>query len=210
MGPERTSQSLWRVRVPVLQEIIQSMNLQCSVFIATSLDGFIARPNGSIDWLESLNKTVPANEDCGYAHFMDSVDALVMGRRTLETTLTFPQWPYGEKPVLVVSRTLQRLPSHIPAQVELTQATPADITLDASSRGWKRLYIDGGELVQSFLRSGLLTDLTITTVPVLLGSGRRLFGELERDVSVRLKSSVSYPFGFVQSFYEVMRWHSKP
>ena len=184
------------------------MTMHCSAFIAMSLDGFIARSDGSIDWLESLNKTVPSNEDCGYAHFMDSVDALVIGRRTFETMLTFPQWPHGEKPVLVLSRSLQRLPSHLPAQVELSRAAPEEIAFDANSRGWRRLYIDGGELVQSFLRSGLLTDLTITTVPVLLGSGRRLFGELERDVSVRLKSSVAYPFGFVQSVYEVAREHA--
>ena len=186
------------------------MNLHCSVFIATSLDGFIARSNGSIDWLESLNKAAPVGEDCGYAQFMEGVDALIMGRRTFETILTFPQWPYGEKPVLVVSRTLQRVPSHLPAQVELTRAAPVEIAFHARSRGWRRLYIDGGELVQSFLRAGLLTELTITTVPVLLGSGRRLFGELERDVSVRLKSSVSYPFGFVQSVYEVTQGHSTP
>ena len=181
------------------------MNPHCSVFIATSLDGFIARSNGSIDWLESLNKSVPAGEDCGYAHFMEGVDALIMGRRTFETILTFPQWPYGEKPVLVVSRTLQRLPSLLPSQVELTRATPAEIAFNANSRGWRRLYIDGGELVQSFLRAGLLSELTMTTVPVLLGSGRRLFGELEQDVLLRLKSSVAYPFGFVQSVYEVMQ-----
>ncbi len=186
------------------------MNLHCSAFIATSLDGFIARSNGSIDWLESLNKAVPAGEDCGYSHFMEGVDALIMGRHTFETILTFPQWPYGEKPVLVVSRTLQHLPAHLPAHVEITRAEPAEIALYANSRGWRRVYIDGGELVQSFLRADLLTELTITTVPVLLGSGRRFFGELERDVSVRLKSSVSYPFGFVQSVYEVMQRRSTP
>lgn len=185
------------------------MKLHCSVFIATSLDGFIARSNGSIDWLESLNQAAPLGEDCGYAHFMEGVDALIMGRRTFETILTFPQWPYGDKPVLVVSRNLQRLPSHLPPQVELTRAAPEEIAFNATSRGWHRLYIDGGELVQSFLRAGLLSELTITTVPVLLGSGRRLFGELERDVSVRLKSSVAYPFGFVKSVYEVMQGHSR-
>ncbi len=181
------------------------MTPRCSVFIATSLDGYIARSNGSVDWLDALNKTVPEGEDCEYARFMASVDALVMGRHTFETVLSFREWPYGEKPVLIASRSLKSLPAHLPAQVELTSQAPASLVTQARARGWHRLYVDGGELVRSFLRAGLITDLTITTVPVLLGSGRRLFGELEEDLSVRLLSSVAYPFGFVQSVYEVNR-----
>jgi dihydrofolate reductase len=179
------------------------MTLQCSVFIATSLDGFIARTDGSIDWLEAANKTVPPGEDCGYGQFMGSVDALVMGRRTFETVAKFPEWPYGNKPVWVVSRSLQHLPSDLPPQVELTCDAPAMLVSQARTRGWERLYIDGGELIQSFLRDRLLTDLTITTVPVLLGAGRRLFGELGCDLPMRLLSSRAYPFGFVQSVYAV-------
>lgn len=177
------------------------MNLDCSVFIATSLDGYIARNDGSIDWLEAVNALVPLGEDCGYAAFMSSVDALVMGSGTFEKVVSFSEWPYGEKPVWVVSNTLNRLPAHLPSQVQLVRGTPNEIASMAKQSGYKRLYIDGGRLIQSFLREGLMTELTITTIPVLLGSGRALFGPLDSDVKLELVSSRSFPFGFVQSTY---------
>lgn len=179
------------------------MTLHCSVFIATSLDAYIARDDGSIDWLEAANATVPPGEDCGYADFMDSVDALVMGSGTFEKVLSFADWPYGEKPVWVVSRTLTHIPAHLPALVRLLHGTPGEITSLAQQQGYKRLYIDGGKLIQSFLQDGLITELTVTTIPVLLGSGRALFGRLARDVKLGLVASRSYPFGFVQSTYQV-------
>ncbi len=181
------------------------MTLHCSVFIATSLDGYIARDDGSIDWLEAANATVPPGEDCGYADFMASVDALVMGSGTFEKVLSFADWPYGEKPVWVVSRTLTHIPAHLPAQVRLLHGTPGEITSLAQQQGYKRLYIDGGKLIQSFLQDGLVTELTVTTIPVLLGSGRALFGRLARDVKLGLVASRSYSFGFVQSTYQVIR-----
>lgn len=179
------------------------MSLRCSVFIATSLDGYIARSDGSIDWLEAANTTVPQGEDCGYGEFMSSVDVLVMGRGTFETVLSFPAWPYGDKPVWVVSRTLTSLPTTLPPQVRLMNDAPFEIVSIAGQCGHRRLYVDGGQLIQAFLRDGLITDLTVTTIPVLLGAGRTLFGTLSRDVTLKLVSSKSYPFGFVQSTYQV-------
>lgn len=177
------------------------MSVRCSVFIATSLDGYIARQDGAIDWLEQANASVPPGEDCGYAQFMASVDALVMGRNTFEQVLTFPQWPYGEKPVWVVSCSLSVLPAGLPPQVMLKSDDPRVLVGEAQALGYRRLYIDGGRLIQAFLRAGLIGDLTITTVPVLLGSGRPLFGSA--GAALRLQSSRAYPFGFVQSVYEV-------
>lgn len=181
------------------------MPLHCSVFIATSLDGFIARPDGDIDWLEQANGRVPPGEDCGYADFMSTVDVLVMGRNTFEQVLTFPEWPYADKPVWVVSRTLTRLPAHLPVSVRLLAQTPHELVAQARELGYKRLYIDGGRLIQSFLREGLITDLTITAIPVLIGQGRSLFGASRADIALKLVSSHAYPFGFVQSVYEVQR-----
>lgn len=177
--------------------------MRISVFIATSLDGYIAREDGSIDWLEEANKVVPAGEDCGYAAFMSTVDLLVMGSGTFEKVLGFPAWPFGDKPVWVVSQTLEALPDHVPPQVRLAKGTVQQIAAQALQLGYQRLYVDGGKLIQSFLREGLITDLTVTTIPILLGAGRALFGALPWDVALALVSSVAYPFGFVQSTYAV-------
>jgi dihydrofolate reductase len=181
------------------------MTLRCSVFIATSLDGYIARPDGAIDWLEKANGCVPPGEDCGYAEFMSTVDAIVMGRNTFEQVLTFPDWPYADTPVWVVSRTLKQLPPHLPQQVRLMAEEPRRLVARAHELGYGRLYIDGGRLIQSFLREGLITDLTITTIPVLIGQGRPLFGDTGSDIPLQLVSSRAYPFGFVQSVYAVQR-----
>lgn len=181
------------------------MDLRCSVFIATSLDGFIAREDGGIDWLEAANAAVPPGEDCGYARFMASVDALVMGSGTFGKVLSFPEWPYGDKQVWVLSRTLARLPGQLPPSVRLLRDSPREVAARARRQGLRRLYVDGGQVIQSFLREGLVSDITLTTIPVLLGGGRPLFGALSGDVALALESSHGYPFGFVQSTYRVAR-----
>lgn len=177
----------------------------CAVFIATSLDGYIARADGRIDWLERANATVTPGEDCGYAAFMASVDALVMGRRTFETVLAFPEWPYGEKPVYVLSQTLTALPPRLPPSVTLHALAPEALVALARERGHRRLYVDGGATIRAFLAAGLIDELTVTVIPVLLGSGRPLFGELPADVWLEHAETLSYPFGFVQSRYRRSR-----
>ena len=179
------------------------MRPQCSVFIATSLDGFIARADGRIDWLEAANTTIPAGEDCGYAAFFASVDGMVMGRGTFETVLSFPTWPYGEKPVYVLSRTLAQLPQAVPPTLSLTSEPPTELLERLYAQGHRHLYVDGGRTIQGFLSAGLIQELTITVIPVLLGAGRPLFGPLWADVALELVSSREYPFGFVQSRYRV-------
>lgn len=177
---------------------------RCSVFIATSLDGYISRPDGSIDWLLAANADVPAGEDCGYGSFMATIDAILMGRGTFETVLGFPEWPYASTPVWVMSRSLPALPDHLPPTVSLCRLDPADAVAHAQVQGHARLYVDGGQLIQSFLRAGLIHDMTITRIPVLLGAGRPLFGTTPQDIPLQLRSSQAYPFGFVQSVYDVV------
>lgn len=179
------------------------MSTKLSVFIAISLDGYIARHDGSLDWLERANATVPAEEDCGYADFMQTVDAIVMGRATFEKVLSFPDWPYGSMPVYVLSSTISRLPIGVPSSVHLLNATLLDVVKITAEAGHRHLYIDGGQTIQAFLRAGLITDLMITVIPVLIGSGIELFGELDGDLNVSLLSSHSWPFGYVQSHYTV-------
>ena len=176
---------------------------QCSVFVAVSLDGFIARPDGGIDWLEQANKLIPPGEDCGFAEFMAGIDALVMGRATFQQVLAFPEWMYGDKPVYVLSRTLTSLPAATPSTVQLHALDPREMARLAAAHGRNRLYIDGGRTIQGFLAAGLIRDLTITVIPVLLGSGLPLFGKLSADVPLTHVSTKVFPFGFVQSRYNI-------
>lgn len=177
---------------------------RCSVFIATSLDGYIAREDGSIDWLNRMDERIPSGEDCGYGAFIATVDALVMGRKSFDTVLAFGTWPYGEMPVVVLSRSLDALPAGVRATVSLERGEPREVAERLGRRGYRHLYIDGGETIREFLRAGLIDEITVTTIPVLLGSGRPLFGPVSADVPLELIDSRAYPFGFVQHRYRVL------
>lgn len=179
------------------------MRAKASVFIATSLDGFISRPDGSIDWLEKVNATIPEGEDCGYKAFMESVDVLVMGRNTFEQVVAFDPWPYGDKPVVVLSSKPLTLPAKCPPQVTTSSETPEALVERLSSEGIQHLYVDGGVTIQRFLRAGLINAITVTLIPVLLGEGKPLFAALGRDQALVLKKCNAYPFGLVQVTYEV-------
>ena len=171
--------------------------VKASVFIATSLDGFIARTNGELDWLPP-----GGGEPHGYDEFMATVDALVVGRKTFETALTFGTWPYGAKPVFVLStRTLAPAPPG--AAVERMSGAPAEIVSQLAARGVRHAYVDGGITIQGFLQAGLIQRLIITRVPVLLGAGIPLFGALQRDVVLRHVGTRQYAGGLVQSEYVV-------
>ena len=179
---------------------------KCSVFIATSLDGFISRKDGDIDWLNEASATVPKGEDTGFGEFMSSVDALVMGRNTFDQVLSFGvAWPYGSTPVIVLNRTLKHLPDGVPDTVSLTADDPATLVQRLSDEGINHLYIDGGLTIQNFLSAGLIDEITITTIPIIIGEGKPLFGSLSSDVKLELISSQGYDFGFVQSKYRVVK-----
>lgn len=176
---------------------------KCSVFIATSLDGYIARSDGNIDWLDQANAVVPKGEDCGYSDFMSTVDALVMGRNTFEQVSAFPVWPYGKTPVVVLSRTINKLPATSPATVFLSSDSPSQLVKQLSAKGLEHLYVDGGLTIQSFLQAGLIDEMIITIIPVLLGEGLPLFRKLDHDVQLECMSSKYYEFGFLQCKYRV-------
>jgi dihydrofolate reductase len=170
--------------------------MNVSVFIGTSVDGFIARPNGELDFLP------PGGEPHGYAEFMESVDALVIGRKTYETVLAFETWPYDEKPVFVLS-TRSLAPAPAGAVVEHLSGEPAEIVSQLDARGIKHIYVDGGITIQRFLRAGLIQRLIITRVPVLIGDGVSLFGSLPHDVRLEHVATRYYPSGLVQTEYRV-------
>lgn len=179
--------------------------MRVSVYIATSLDGFIARENGELDWLPGSDGTSDqSGEDFGYHEFMDSVDVLIMGRNTFETVLSFGiEWPYSEKRVIVLSSQPLQIPSDLPATVESSSCSPAELLQKLSEAGYQRAYIDGGKAVQSFLTAGLIQDMIITRIPVLIGSGLPLFGPIDNDQKLRHINSRTFENGFVQSEYEL-------
>ncbi|NQV15060.1 dihydrofolate reductase [bacterium] len=180
------------------------MKLKSSVFIATSLDGFIAGPNGELDWLDAANTSVPDGEDCGFQVFMDSIDVLIMGKKTYEQVMAFAEWPYGSKQVIVLSRNKVQIPPELIQTVSDSSESPEILYKRLSSEGKKRLYIDGGITIQRFLAAGLINDLTITVIPVLLGVGIPLFGEINSAIVLKQIAAKNYDFGFVQLTYEVI------
>ena len=171
-----------------------------SVFIATSLDGFIARDDGRLDWLPVPE---PGGEDYGYHDFLASVDTLVIGRATFETVLQFGVWPYHGKRVVVLSTGTLGIPESFPGVVEQRSGAPADLAAALSASGAQHVYIDGGRTIQGFLSAGLVDRLIVTRIPVLIGSGLPLFGPVPHDVALQHVATRSYPSGFVQSEYRV-------
>jgi dihydrofolate reductase len=171
--------------------------VEASVFIATSLDGFIARTNDDLDWLPA-----GGGEEHGYEAFMATVDALVIGRRSFEKILTFDTWPYGDKPVYVLS-THPIVPAPAEAVVERLCGTPQEVVTQLARRGVEHIYVDGGVTIQRFLQAGLIQRLIITRVPVLLGDGIPLFGPLDHDIILKPIWTRQYATGLVQTEYEI-------
>ena len=173
--------------------------MKASVFVGTSVDGFIARRNGDFDFLPE-----GGGEPHGYDEFMASIDVLVIGRNTFEKVLTLETWPYADKRVVVLSSRM--IDSHaVPgALIEHMTGSPAEITSRLSADGAKHAYIDGGITVQGFLRARLIQRLVITRVPVLIGDGIPLFGSLPHDIQLRHVQTKSYQSGLVKSEYEIV------
>ncbi len=169
-----------------------------SVFVGTSVDGFIARRNGDLDFLPP-----GGGEEHGYEAFLATVDALVIGRGTFETVLKFGQWPYGRKRVVVLSSRPLDLSQAPGGVVEQMSGPPGEIVSRLEARGLRHLYVDGGITIQGFLRAGLIQRLVITRVPVLIGTGIPLFGVLDADVKLDHVATRSFGSGLVQSEYRV-------
>ncbi len=173
-----------------------------TVFIATSLDGFIAREDGGIDWLNEVPDT--PGEDYGYAVVMGTVDAMVLGRKTYEFARSLPVWPYGKTPVIVLSSKRVDIPKQLARTVSSMGGKPDVIVNALAQRELYHLYVDGGVTIQRFINAGAIKRLIITRIPVLIGTGIPLFGKLDRgDVRLKHVTTRTYPNGLVQSEYEV-------
>lgn len=172
--------------------------MRATVFVGTSLDGFIARANGGLDFLPE------DPEPHGFEELLASVDALVMGRKTYEILLSFGgEWFYGETPVVVLS-TRPIAPPPSGWLVEQMSGTPSEVVARLEARGMGHIYVDGGETIQRFLREGFVHRIIVTRVPVLIGEGIPLFGPLESDIVFRHVATRTFPSGLVQSEYEVV------
>ena len=178
--------------------------LKISVFIAVSVDGFIARPDGDVDWLDEY-EPLGAGDDGGYSDIFNAVDALVMGRGAFEKVLEFDPWPYETKPVIVLSKSLSEVPDKLRDRVTIDAAAPQAVIENCLRQGYTHIYLDGGQVIQSFLRAGLVDEMTLTIIPVLLGAGRPLFGTLTQDIKLHHVATRSWANGFVQSKYQVQR-----
>jgi len=178
------------------------VSITCSVFIATSLDGFIARKNGGLDWLPGSDG-MAGGEDYGYHEFFGSIDTLVIGRKTYETVSSFKAWPYHGKKVVILSSGYPKSKMFLAEGVEGVSSSPRELVRQLEVEGSRQVYVDGGKTIQGFLQAGLIQEMTITRIPVLIGDGIPLFGPLAHDLKLRHVSTRSFANGFVQSKYEL-------
>jgi len=169
------------------------------VYIATSIDGFIAKKDGNIDWL--METPNPDGSDFGFNDFMENIDAIIMGRITFEQVLAFRKWPY-HKPVFVLSNTLHSVPDFLSSKAEIMKGTPYSIVKELNSRYFNNLYIDGGRTIQEFLKDDLIDELVITRIPILLGEGIPLFSELVKVQKYEHVKTEIYNNALVKSWYK--------
>lgn len=170
-------------------------------YMGVSVDGYIADSNNSLEWLNRISN--PEESDFGFADFMDSIDAVLMGRNTYETVLSFGNWPY-QKPVFVLSTTLTQIPQQLRGKVELLTGPPRQIVVMLHERGHEDIYVDGGKVVQCFLSERLLDELTLTRIPILLGGGVSLFGNLEVPIELNHEETTIFDNGLVKSRYTIL------
>jgi dihydrofolate reductase len=170
--------------------------------MAITLDGFVARKDHTLDWLMKQNT---ADEDHGFVKFLTNIDVIVMGSGSYKTVLGFGEWPY-EKPVIVLSHTLSQddIPAALQSKVEVSSLKPNALMDEMERRGWAQVYVDGGAVVQSFVRLGLIHDFKLAIVPILIGDGIKLFGDLLSDIDLNMVETKGFPSGLVAIRYSVV------
>lgn len=178
-------------------ELMSPFRPKVSIYIASSIDGYIARKDGNLDWLQYVH---PGDEDYGFKKFISTIDAVVMGRNTYEVVAGFDEWAYKDKRVIVLSNTLPK----VRKEAELFSGQLTELLAKLHAENIKHIWIDGGITVSRFLEAGLVDDITVSIIAMVLGSGIPLFSTMNREHSCRLISTQSYPCGLVQLRYEVL------
>lgn len=175
------------------------MSIYTSAFLAVSLDGYIAGPDGSLEWLQPYS-----SGDYGYTEFISRIDAVLMGRGTFEKVITFDDWPY-KIPVFVYSGTIQKIPDKISGKAHLQSGYPAEVLRNLENKGFKNIYIDGGKTVSSFISEGLLNHLILFRMPDILGGGIPLFGGIKGPLRLETVSSETMGAGAVRTHYRLLK-----
>lgn len=195
----------------LINTLIGSTYMKCSVFIATSTDGYIATEDGDVNWLHTAGKQdvdMGDNSDLGFKKYIDSVDCMIMGRKSMEKIASFSlpieQWPYKNLSIFVLSSTLTEIPSGIHGPTEIYNGDVPTLLEKLSNKGFKHAYIDGGSTITSFLNLGLIDKMCITLAPVILGKGKPLFGTLQKQIKLDTISAIAYPNNFIQTNYTVV------
>lgn len=168
------------------------------VYVGASLDGYIAGPNGEIDWLEE--RSHPDDGDHGFADFMAGIDALLMGRNSFDVVAGMNEWFYT-KPVFVISNTMTEVFLFYADKVQLCRGSLPEVVKNLAERGYENLYIDGGKVIQQALREDLIDELIVTQLPILLGKGIPLFGDLDGPIRFDHVNTVVFKSGLVKNHY---------
>ena len=179
--------------------------MKCSVYIATSADGYIATHDGGVDWLHTAGNpkaNMGVNPDMGFGDFVNSVDCMIMGRKCMEMissmNLAPEQWPYGEIPIIALSNSVMEPPDNLRGKVEMFSGDIPDLVKKLEGKGYSHAYIDGGSTITSFLNLKLINEMTITKAPILLGGGISLFGKLTDSIKLENSEAIAFPNDFVQ------------
>ena len=184
--------------------------MKCSVFIATSADGYIATIDDGIEWLETSGKTdvdLGEQSDMGFNSFISSVDCMIMGRGCMEKLASFnltpEQWPYGDIRIIALSKSVKKVPENLKGRVELYSGEISTLIAQLEGAGFKHAYVDGGATITSFLKEKRITEMTITQAPILLGAGKPLFGETSQKINLKNAQVIAFANDFIQVKYEV-------
>lgn len=182
--------------------------MKCSVYIATSVDGFIAKKDGSVDWLHQvgdLDAEMGEHADMGFAAYMASIDCMIMGRKCMQTIadMNLAQWPYGNTRIIVLSNTLTEVPDNMQGRIEFYRGDLHKLVALLEGEGYKHAYIDGGVTIQAFINLQLITEMTITRAPLLLGEGIPLFAKTAKQINLYNAQAIAFANGFIQEKYSV-------
>lgn len=169
-----------------------------TIYIAVSLDGFIAEVDGGLDWLTEIPN--PDQDDYGFGEFMDRIDGVVMGRNTFEKVLEFGEWIYT-KPVFVLSNTRNEVPQSLKDKVTLVSGNVGDVVKKLNSKGFANLYVDGGKTIHEFLKLDLIDEMIVTTVSTIIGDGIPLFGKIGEKRAFKLEKTEMLNENLVKQYY---------
>ena len=190
--------------------------MKCSIFIAPSVDGYIATEDGGVNWLEMVAKPVSEKEassdlmkhfNMSMPNYMKNVDCMIIGRKLMEVlssfNLTPEQWPYGNTRIISLSNTIKEAPSNLKNKVEMYSGSIPKLITKLEQDGYTHAYIDGGTTITTFLNLQLINEMTLTQAPVLLGSGIPLFGKLLKQINLEDAKATAFPNNFVELKYKV-------